>query len=174
MRQLPALAFTPPEDVVENYEKLEESEFFTSPENELLLRPLLDYFEETWVGRYDRRRQGRRQPMFDINFWNCYNACHEALPKTNNDIEGWHRRFSSLIYSYHPSIWKFIDAIRMDEKQNRKKIEELIAGHEPPAKRKCYKDTAANISRIVREYSGRNLIDYLRGIAHNLELQSIQ
>lgn len=80
--------FQPPEDVVENYEKLEENEFFTSPENEILLRPLLDYFEETWVGRYDHRWQGRRQPMFNVNFWNCYHACHAALPKTNNDVKG--------------------------------------------------------------------------------------
>lgn len=94
-------------------------EFFTYPENKLL-RPLLDYFEETRIAD-DRRRQGRRQTIFNVNFWNCYHACHEALRKTNNDVEGWHRRCSCLIYSYHPTIWKFIDSIRMDETQNRRK-----------------------------------------------------
>lgn len=50
VQQIPTWAYPPPEDIAENYEKLEENKCFTSPENKLL-RPLLDCFEETWIGR---------------------------------------------------------------------------------------------------------------------------
>ena len=57
VRTIPALAFVPPDRVVETYEALEE----LMP-NEML--SLLDYFERTYIGR--RIGNQRREPMFKI------------------------------------------------------------------------------------------------------------
>ena len=41
---------------------------------------VLDYFEDTWIGRPDRR--GRRPaPKFNINIWSCYDRVEKDLPK---------------------------------------------------------------------------------------------
>ena len=46
-------------------------------------------------------------------------------------------------------------------------MEQYTAGAEPPREKK-YKDTALRIQTIVNDFENRELLDYLRGIAHNL------
>jgi len=58
-----ALAFVPVPHVVENFDKLMSEQFFI--DNEELLLHLIDYFEETWIGRPTRRNK-RRPPIFDL------------------------------------------------------------------------------------------------------------
>jgi len=93
------------------------------------------------------------------------------LPRTNNSVEGWHNCFSSMLNSsVHPTIWKFITALQKEERVNRLKTEQLLAGQEPPSK-KIYRDKAKNLKKILSTYNSRNREDYLRGIAHNFQLQ---
>ena len=51
------------------------------------------------------------------------------------------------------------------------KIEQYISGQQPPVSRKVYRDTAQRVQDIVKDYENRNILDFLRGIAHNLNLQ---
>lgn len=34
------------------------------------------------------------------------------MPRTNNSLEGWHYSFKSILNAVHPSIWKFIEALK--------------------------------------------------------------
>lgn len=167
LRQLAALAFVPEENVVATFEELLDSEFYTQNEN--LLLPLINYFEDVWIGRLDRRDR-RRQPMFSRSLWNCFEFIHDDLPRTNNSVEGWHNSFSSVLNAAHPSLWKFINGLKKEESLNRLKIEQYIAGNEQPRK-KIYKDTAQRIKTICEQYGNRPNLEYLRGIAHNFQLQ---
>ena len=54
--------------------------------------------------------------------------------------------------------------------RNIMKIEQYVAGMEPPSK-KMYKDRSAKIKKICLDYENRTIEDYLRGIAHNFQLQ---
>ena len=38
-------------------------------------------------------RNRRRSPRFSIPMWNCFSRVDLNLPRTNNDIEGWHHAF---------------------------------------------------------------------------------
>lgn len=51
------------------------------------------------------------------------------------------------------------------------KINQLMVGQEPPAKRKKYREVATRIKNIVTTYNDRDKKEYLIGIAHNLEMQ---
>ncbi|XP_072397919.1 uncharacterized protein [Diabrotica undecimpunctata] len=77
LRQLTALAFVPDNHVVRVYEELLNSDFYT--QNEELLVPLINYFEDTWIGRL-ARRGNRRQPLFPANVWNCYDLADQDIP----------------------------------------------------------------------------------------------
>ena len=66
VRHLPALAFVPEERVIESFEHLIESECFER--NETILATLVDYFENTWVGKLTRANR-RRRPKFAISIW---------------------------------------------------------------------------------------------------------
>ena len=166
IKMLAALAFIPIEDVAETFDELLETEFYE--ENQELLKPLIDYFEDNWIGRTQRRR--RRAPTFEIELWNCFLSTLDGLPKTNNSCEGWHRSFSSLLGASHPTIWKFIDGIKLEQSLNEMKIEQYLAGDDPPPPRKKYKDCSERILKKVQNYQNHDKISHLRGIAHNLTL----
>ena len=162
MRMIAAIAFVPVADVVISFEHLIDNTDF--PEE---VHSVLDYFEDTWIGRPNRRLI-RRPPRFDHVMWNCFDAAKFCASKTNNACEGWHRSFSELIGAAHPTIWKFLEILKGEQARNEAIMEQYTAGAEPPRKKKKYKDTALRIQTIVNDFENRELLDYLRGIAHNL------
>jgi hypothetical protein len=97
--------------------------------------------------------------------WNCYDATKADLPKTNNSVEGWHYGFNQLLGAHHPTIWKFINGLQKEQSLNELKVEQYIAG------KRIYRDTAEKIKEIVEDYGQRPLLDYLKGIAQNFNLQ---
>ena len=70
----------------------------------------------------------------------------------------------------HPTIWKFIDGIKLEQSLNEMKIEQYLAGDDPPPPRKKYKDCSERILKKVQNYQNHDKISHLRGIAHNLTL----
>ena len=106
----------------------------------------------------------------DIELWNVYDSALQELPKTNNSVEGWHRSFSHLLGACHPTIWKFIDSLKKEQSLNEMKLEQFVSGQHRAPGRKRYKDSAKRIQAIAEDYSNRSKLDYLRGIAHNLNL----
>ena len=83
-RMLCALAFLPEDDVIDGFEQLTDTmrEQFNND-----LDDLIDYFEDTYIGRF-RRNAHRGRPQFSINLWNMFNLTDEELPRTNNNVEG--------------------------------------------------------------------------------------
>jgi hypothetical protein len=125
LHHLPALAFVPIQNVQDYFNHLVESSFFE--ENETSLTLLIYYFEDTWIGRLDRRGR-RRPPLFSIEMWSCYEVAGKNKSKTNNPVEGRPNSFQSLLQSSKPSIWKLIIALRKDNAIYDVKLEQLIAG----------------------------------------------
>ena len=124
---IPALAFLPINDVVEAFETLEE----VMPEK---AQPIMDYFEDTYIGRL--RRRNRRAPCFPISMWNMHERIILDLPRTNNSLEGWHNHIQANVAAHHPNIWKFLSVLKNEEASNRVRINQMIAGTEPSPKRK--------------------------------------
>jgi len=134
IKQLCALAFVPVHDVVYEFEELIESECYV--ENEPLFQPILNYFEDTWIGRPVRRK--RKSPIFPFNIWNVYENVLMKRPRTNNAVEGWHHAFNSSIGVHHTTIWKFIDFIKTEQNLMEAKIEKINLGEIHASKRKKY------------------------------------
>ena len=55
------------------------------------LQCVVDYFEDTWIGRPYRNNR-RRASLLKHELWNCF--------------EGWHNSFEHQLSACHPSIWK--------------------------------------------------------------------
>ena len=67
-----------------------------------------------------------------------------------------------------PSFWKFLRVLKNEESVIRVDILQQLGGHVDPPRRARYIDCNARIVRIVDDYPNRELIPYLRAIAHNL------
>ena len=90
--------------------------------------------------------------------------------RTNNAVEGWHRRFQANVGAYHPNFWKFIDILKQEQSLNHVNISQARAGHQPEPQRRRYQDSNRRIKNIVQDYHNRDRLQYLRGLAHNISM----
>ena len=162
-----AIAFVDIPDVLQAFYDLE-TEIRNDYGNQNGVDAVLDYFEDTYIGR-QRRGRPRDRPMFPIELWNMYERTLEELPRTNNSIEGWHNRFNGNCDGSHPTLWKLLKSFKREESLVRAEIFQLIGGHPVVQKRK-YAECAARVLNIVEDYPQRrgNVINYLEAIAYNL------
>ena len=162
VRMLAALAFVPEDQVIKAFEAIQEEMSEMSEE----LQSVVDYFEDTYIGRLRQNR--REKPTFELKIWNVYNRINSHLPRTNNASEGLNRKMQSAMSCHHPNIWKFLNITRREQSLNNVQIEELIGGHIPQPQRKKYKDCNARICTLVEDFANMNLFEYLKGIARNI------
>ena len=93
MRIVASLAFVPTLDVPQAFYDLE-TDTRLNYNNHNGVDAVLDYVEDTYIGR-QRRGRPRDIPMFPIQIWNMYDRTLALLPRTNNNVEGWHKRFQT-------------------------------------------------------------------------------
>ena len=120
IRQLPALAFAHPYDVHELFAEVAQ-QLPMAQATELVL-----YFERTYIGR--TLPGGTHQaPLFPLNLWNYYYETPFGLPRTTNAVEAWHRSFNATVGCHHPSIWKFIAALKREQGLIEVRLAKFIA-----------------------------------------------
>lgn len=134
------------------------------------LQPLLNWFEDNYIGRPLRRGNGRHSPLFPIEMWNQYDRTIAGEDRTNNHAEAAHRKIYAELGMNHPVIWKFIDGIRKIQKGRDAYYEQLVAGNPPNQKLLKYIKADERILNIAKQFDSRAPLEYLRGLAHNYEL----
>ena len=67
----------------------------------------------------------------------------------------------------HPTIWQFIIELKKVQAERDLYYEFLVGGHEPPPLKKKYVEASDRILNLVLHFRDRNIIEYLRGLAHN-------
>ena len=133
------------------------------------LEHLADYFEDTWIGRPYRRGQ-RRNPIFSIDVWSIYDRVIDGLPRTNNSIEGWHNAFQRTVGSNHPTIYKLIEAMHLEQFHTENIITQIAHGRTVVKKNARYERIDQAYRTIVNAYRRREHMDYLRAISYNVTL----
>lgn len=178
-RMVLALAFVPPEDVVEAFEQITSTEFWLDNEESEFndeKQAFLNYFEATYIGKSGRNcRSQRKRPLFAIDLWNMYGLTLVGIPRTNNNVEGWHNRINSLGSWLHPKIFKFISDMMKEQKIVDLKVIQINAGEKPEKRARKYERLDERLLHLVESYnenSGttqpRDILDFLNNIAHNI------
>jgi hypothetical protein len=158
-RMIVALAFVPMENLEAAFEEL-------SGETSEVLHPIVDWFEDNYMRR-PNRRGGRRPATFPPEIWNVFERTINGDNRTNNYAEAAHRRMQVEMGMDHPSIWKFIKSIRIIQSGRDQSFEEFIRGNGPTPKRRKYVQTDERILTILNDRGNRTYTELLRGIAHN-------
>uniref|UniRef100_H2XX57 MULE transposase domain-containing protein n=1 Tax=Ciona intestinalis TaxID=7719 RepID=H2XX57_CIOIN len=143
VKMLTALSFVPERDMAEALSAVLNN---FPPE----LASLGEYFEETYIGR--AIPNGRRQPIFPISLWNTLARVRNNLPRTNNHLEGWHRRMASNVDCYHLNIWKLINIFKKEDRLASIVRTQHMSGADGAPRRKKYKDLDARIQNLVTNY----------------------
>ena len=94
-----ALAFLPEWEISIYYTELKQQKPSTLPQFD----SLLSYFENTWLDG------GQFAPAM----WSVF---EQDGNRTNNHLEGWHRKFNAVISRPHPNIYQLVDVIKGENK----------------------------------------------------------
>ena len=65
------------------------------------------YMDYTWLGT------SSSDFLFDKLVWNQWDATICGLPRSSNLAEGWHNGFKSIVNCTNPTIWSFMDALKL-------------------------------------------------------------
>lgn len=159
-KMLLALSYVPERDVQFAFEIL--SEHF--PEQ---LRPILQYWEATYVGR----RILNIPPRFPINMWVMFDRLRSHLPRTNNSLEAWHNSFQRTLDCHHPSIFKLIDRLKKEQQHMMHTVTRYRAGFRASTdSHSRYALRTRRLLILTGDYSFRNVLQYLEAVALNLTL----
>lgn len=135
-----------------------------------LLKPLLTWFEDRFVGRKVDNGDGRHPATYPPDMWSVYEKVVYRQHRVDNYAEATHRRLQTALGVLKPKIWKFVDGIRAVQKESDSAYEQLVAGSAPSLKKKKSADFEQRIIRIVETYQNRRTVEYLRGLSHNFEM----
>lgn len=85
------------------------------------LEYLRDYFEPTYIRRYDAN-QVEVAPRFQKELWNCHEAVLQGTARSNSAIEAWHRSFKAMFASSNTSLVSFVARLQVEEGKTQKLI----------------------------------------------------
>ena len=144
-----ALPFLPIEDLQSTFDEL-----YDQVTEEIV--GLWEYIDQTHLrGRTARGKRRALPARLPPEILNVYRSVLSGLNRTNNVVEFWNGKFQRLIMVQHTSIWRFIEHVQIDQRDNTILIRQLLGGHSKikhPVQQ-IYKDDQALIEQIVGRYS---------------------
>ncbi|RWS15961.1 hypothetical protein B4U79_04492 [Dinothrombium tinctorium] len=164
LRHLGALAFLRVGEIVTAFESLEER-FRDNYDGRLY--GIWEWFGTNYViGRLRGRNGNRSPPIFPPSFWCIFDCLDQTLPRTQNSLEAWHRRWNNVVGAYHVGVVRFIQMLRDEQMYCKRVMRDIDNGETFRVKREI-KQREGRIMSIHRSRDGKPLEDVLRGFAHN-------
>lgn len=166
VRHIPALAFLPANEIPAAFDILK-----NNMRDEAA--GLMQWFETYYVhGRVRRTmRNGnvlRNNPLFPPDLWSITDNIDHALPRTQNTVEAWHRRWDELLGNTHVGIFKIINEIQREQNRVQLDIELILRGVPRPIQKRSNRQHEARIQTVYSNRTTTPLMDYLRAMAHNI------
>ncbi len=138
LRHLFALAFLPSDEIPTAFDNLK-------TEIPPIANNVIQWFEDNYIyGRIRRRlRTGnviRTSPLFPPQLWSVYDSIELGIPRTQNHIEAWHRRWGTLVGQAHVGVYTIIKEFQKEQQQVEVQIERILRGEQPHKQKKAIID----------------------------------
>ena len=93
-----------------------------------------------------------------------------GIPQTQNNVEDWHQQWEILVGQSHVGVYRMIEELQKEQQSVDLQVESIIRGERRPAKKRYLIERETRIMTIVDDRENRSVMDFLRGIAHNLTI----
>ena len=78
------------------------------------------YYESTWI------ETPGSPAKFDPACWNQHDSVLAGLPRSSNIAEGWHIEFKFLLQCTNPTLWAFLDPLKLEQGLTDQKIADRL------------------------------------------------
>lgn len=168
------MAFLAPEEIPQAYQILKDK--VLPPDTETIQT----WFESYYVtGKLNLLEPGtsstkititRKQPLFPPALWSVQLNNDKRFPRTQNNVEGWHRRWNALLDKKKLGLYQTIEKL-IEEQVNTKHIIEkahAAVNKTPPKKKNRQRNDS--ITKLCESKEKVDLLIFLKGIANNTKL----
>ena len=156
-----ALAFLPENEVEEGFRTLTNHSAFPVEATQIA-----GYFHKTYIG-LNQADSSVGRPLFAVKFWNVNERTKNDDHRTNNQVEGWHRRFQSVLSCGNPGFFTCVKALKREQVNTTNKVNRLQAGFSVKKRKNKYIALNDRLKKIVEEREERTVMEFLRAIARN-------
>jgi hypothetical protein len=168
MRHIPALAFLSAAEIPDAFEQVKK----IIPN---VAREIVTWFEENYVlGRVRNRMINgnflRHPPLFPPDQWSVFENNELGFPRSQNNVEAWHRRWNTLAGKPHIGFYKFINQIIREQHEIEIEFERINNGYPRPKMRKSDIDRENRLRTHLANRGNGTALEFVQGIAHNLRL----
>ena len=168
LHHLFALAFLPSQEIPGAFDILKQE--MPSEANDVV-----QWFENNYVHGRVRRQllngtEIRNQPLFPSQLWSVYDSMELRVPRTQNKVEAWHRRWGTLVGQAHVGLYTIIQEFQKEQQQVEIQVENILRGEQRPKQKKSLIEREKRIITILNDRENRTVMNFLRGIAHNISL----
>jgi hypothetical protein len=102
--------------------------------------------------------------------WSVYDSVELGIPRTQNTIEAWHRRWETLVGQAHVGVYTIIEEFQKEQHQVELQVEKILNGEQRPKQKKITIEREKKIMTVFDDRENRSVMNFLRGIAHNISL----
>lgn len=98
---------------------------------------------------------------------------YSGIPRTNNNIEGWHNGLNSFMGCQHPKFYKFLKYLIKEQDIQDLNIIQINAGEVPQKMRSKYERLDNRLFNLVSSYdekTEKSFLPYLDAIAYNISV----
>lgn len=159
IRMLKCLAFVPSNEISSYYEEI---------------RPTLCEDSKkigAWLSKNYIRGPKNNKPQYETSFWSVYELLEEFLPRTQNNVEAWHRRLQFVLHK-RSGLYALISGLQKEYINMMTSVQKAEAGIltkiSPAEDRR-----ESRIRKIIEERNARTKDSFLRGLAGNHILTKI-
>lgn len=168
LRHLFALAFLPSQEIPDAFDTLK----LVMPQE---ANGVTQWFEETiyierYVGIFEMvALLGQLLYFHQVYGQYIYDSMETGVPRTQNVAKAWYHRWNTLVGQSHAGIYTIIKELQKEQQNVNFQIECIVRGEQRP-KKKSLIDREKRIMMIISDKENHSVMEYLRGIAHNLTL----
>ena len=145
-------------------------------------QPVLDYFEQTYIGKVrevpQKRKPGQPKPtskfvrgkaLFPPIKWNHHQRTLDGNARTNNSVEGWNGAIGTALGGKHPNMWKLLGQFQTEALKTLSTAEDISIGSFKKYQNKIYQKNDKAIHTIVSKYDDYDdKIDFLQKIGRHI------
>lgn len=110
----------------------------------------------------------RTSPLYPPSFWSVFENVQLGIPRTQNRVEGWHRRWETLVAT-KKGIYNLISEMVKEQRQTDIRVARSDSSVVATPPKKDTEKREKRLRAIFEDRVNRDVLDYLNAIAHHMQ-----
>lgn len=156
-KQLTSLAFLPAAEIPRAFDELRKN-------SSNMLPAFFDYMSDYYIHGKQLKKK-RRAAIFPPALWSVHENVLKNIPRTSNNLEGWHCKWNGLLKAGNPPFYSVVTQFQNEERSVNAELLRMLQGEQPKKRSKKSVVLDEKLRQVVTNYDRTKNLDFLTGVA---------